>query len=132
MSHQDQIHRFSDSPRLVGGSSYYRTYVRLLCADWLPALTARGVQVALGLECLATVHRMIKRGELPAVKVGRVWRIRQEDLEALLAGQKSDDDAAVDEWVERALAVAPKLTEEQRNKLAELLRPARQRPGAIG
>ena len=75
---------------------------------------------------------MIKRGELPAVKVGRVWRIRQEDLEALLAGQKSEDDAAVDEWVERALAVAPKLTEEQRNKLAELLRPARQRPGAIG
>jgi excisionase family DNA binding protein len=31
-----------------------------------------------------TVYRMIDRGDLPAVKVGRVWRIRQQDLQAYL------------------------------------------------
>jgi len=31
-----------------------------------------------------TVYRMIKRGDLPAVKVGRVWRIRRQDLEDYL------------------------------------------------
>ena len=31
-----------------------------------------------------TVHRMIDRGDLPAVKVGRVWRIRKQDLQAYL------------------------------------------------
>jgi PTS system nitrogen regulatory IIA component len=28
-----------------------------------------------------TVYRMIKRGDLKAIKVGRVWRVRREDLE---------------------------------------------------
>jgi excisionase family DNA binding protein len=101
-----------------------------------PALTPRQVQDALGLECTDTVYRLIRRGELRAVKVGQGirgrYRVRPEDLEAYLAGQKAnDDDAAVDEWVERALAVAPKLTEAQRNKLAELLKPVRTTPGAI-
>lgn len=31
-----------------------------------------------------TVYRMIDRGDLPAIKVGRVWRIRQQDLQAYL------------------------------------------------
>ena len=31
-----------------------------------------------------TVYRMIDRGDLPAVKVGRVWRIRRQDLEDYL------------------------------------------------
>lgn len=52
-----------------------------------PALSPREVQEALGLSCTRTVHRMIKRGELPAVKVGRNYRIRREDLEAFLAGE---------------------------------------------
>lgn len=29
-----------------------------------------------------TVYRMIDRGDLPAVKVGRVWRISKQDLQA--------------------------------------------------
>ena len=100
--------------------------------QYRPALTAREAQAALGLECVDTVYRLIRRGELRAVQMGRGrYRIRPEDLEAFLAGQKRSDDDAVDEWVERALAVAPKLTEEQRNKLAELLRPIRTTPGAI-
>lgn len=31
-----------------------------------------------------TIYRMIDRGDLPAAKVGKVWRIRQQDVEAYL------------------------------------------------
>jgi len=31
-----------------------------------------------------TVYRMIDRGDLKAVKVGRVWRVRWEDLQDYL------------------------------------------------
>jgi excisionase family DNA binding protein len=31
-----------------------------------------------------TVYRMIKRDDLPMIKVGRVWRIRQQDLQSYL------------------------------------------------
>lgn len=103
-------------------------------AQYRPALTPREVQAALGLGCVETVHRLIRRGELRAIKVGQEhrgrYRIRPEDLEAFMAGQKANDEDAVDEWVARALAVAPKLSQAQRNQLAELLRPVRQ-PGAI-
>lgn len=36
-----------------------------------------------------TVRRMIDRGDLKAIKVGRVWRIRQEDLQDYLARSAS-------------------------------------------
>jgi len=32
-----------------------------------------------------TVREMIKRGELPAVKVGKSYRIKQSDVDALLS-----------------------------------------------
>ena len=35
---------------------------------------------------LRTVDRMVKRGELPVVRVGRLRRIRSHDLETLAAG----------------------------------------------
>ena len=31
-----------------------------------------------------TIYRMIDRGDLPAIKVGHVWRIRRQDLEDYL------------------------------------------------
>lgn len=37
-----------------------------------------------------TVYRLIRRGELPAVRVGRNYRVRGEDLEAYLAEQVVD------------------------------------------
>ncbi|WP_082939354.1 helix-turn-helix domain-containing protein [Mycobacterium sp. 852002-30065_SCH5024008] len=94
------------------------------------ALSAREVQEALGLDCIETVWRLIRRGELPAAKVGRIWRVRREAVEAYLAG-KSPHAAVLDDYVERLVEQAPSLSDEQRAKLAELLRPARQRPGAI-
>lgn len=40
----------------------------------------------------ATVRRLIERGELPAVRVGRLWRISSNALEAYLGG---DDPLAL-------------------------------------
>jgi excisionase family DNA binding protein len=37
-----------------------------------------------------TIYRLIRRGELPAVRVGRNYRVRVPDLEAYLSGQVVD------------------------------------------
>jgi excisionase family DNA binding protein len=42
-----------------------------------------------------TIYRLIRRGELPAVRVGRNYRVREADLEAYLDGQVVDP-ASVD------------------------------------
>ena len=34
-----------------------------------------------------TVYRLIKSGDLPAVRVGKSYRVREEDLDAYLARQ---------------------------------------------
>ena len=36
-----------------------------------------------------TIYRLIRTGELPAVRVGRQWRFRQDDLDAWLDSQAS-------------------------------------------
>ncbi len=36
-----------------------------------------------------TVYRLIKSGELPAVRIGRQWRIRRTDLDLWLSGQRA-------------------------------------------
>lgn len=35
-----------------------------------------------------TIYRLIRRGDLPAVRVGRQWRFRQSDLDAWLDRQR--------------------------------------------
>jgi hypothetical protein len=42
-----------------------------------------------------TIYRLIRRGELPAVRVGRNYRVRSRDLEAFLDAQVVDP-ASVD------------------------------------
>ncbi len=37
-----------------------------------------------------TIYRLIRRGELPAVRVGRNYRVRDEDLTAYLEAQIVD------------------------------------------
>ncbi len=34
-----------------------------------------------------TVYRLINAGQLPAVRVGKSYRVREEDLDAFLAGR---------------------------------------------
>ena len=38
---------------------------------------------------LRTVYRLIKAGKLPAVRVGRQWRFKRDDLDAWLDGQRT-------------------------------------------
>ena len=38
---------------------------------------------------LRTVYRLIKAGKIPAVRVGRQWRIRKTDIEDWLATQEA-------------------------------------------
>jgi excisionase family DNA binding protein len=38
---------------------------------------------------LRTVYRLIKAGKLPAVRVGRQWRVRRSDLDAWLEAQRT-------------------------------------------
>lgn len=40
-----------------------------------------------------TVRRWIKEGSLPAYKVGRGWRVRDDDLDRWLRQQRSTTDA---------------------------------------
>ncbi len=35
-----------------------------------------------------TVYRLIRDGDLPAVRVGRQWRIRRRDLDRFIAAQR--------------------------------------------
>lgn len=37
-----------------------------------------------------TIYRLIKAGDLPAVRVGRQWRFRQSDLDAWLSRQQTN------------------------------------------
>lgn len=54
-----------------------------------PLLTADEVADMLRVSTM-TVYRLIRRGELPAVRVGRSYRVRQPDLDAYLHGQVVD------------------------------------------
>lgn len=60
-------------------------------------LTAAEVAERLRVSTM-TVYRLIRGGELPAVRVGRNYRVRRADLEAYLESQVVDpknlDDAA--------------------------------------
>ena len=38
---------------------------------------------------IRTIYRLIRRGEIPAVRVGRQWRFRKPDIDAWLAGHRS-------------------------------------------
>lgn len=50
-------------------------------------LTVNEVANALRVDT-RTVRLLIKQGKLPAVKVGKAWRIRQSDIDTLLAGKE--------------------------------------------
>lgn len=54
-----------------------------------PLLTAAEVAAQLRVSTM-TIYRLIRGGELPAVRVGRNYRVRQEDLAAYLDAQVVD------------------------------------------
>lgn len=71
----------------------------------------------------STLRAYIADGRLKAVKVGRRWRLRLEDLERLEipAPGHPTDRAAADAAIERLVAAAPRLTIQQRERLALIL-----------
>jgi excisionase family DNA binding protein len=44
---------------------------------------------------LRTVYRLIKAGRIPAVRIGRQWRFHKRDIDAWVAGNRSDGRAGV-------------------------------------
>jgi excisionase family DNA binding protein len=107
--------------------------------DARPALSVHQTADRLGLHD-NTVYRLIRTGKLPAFRVGQQLRVDPGALDAFIANGGNDasmttakprtEADVVDAWVERTLATAPPLTDEQRTKLAELLRPVRKAGGA--
>lgn len=79
--------------------------------------------VDLGYGGYSTLRAYIADGRLKAVKVGRRWRLRLEDLERLEipAPGHPTDQAAADAAIARLVAAAPRLTDEQRERLALIL-----------
>jgi excisionase family DNA binding protein len=100
----------------------------------LPALDVEDVAVRMKV-CTRTVYRLIENCQLKAKKVGSVWRIRPEAVDAYLDGcgtMTPEDAEKIADYIERQLADAPDLTNQQRNDLAELLLPVRRRPTKDG
>lgn len=54
---------------------------------WTAAEVAERLRVS-----TMTIYRLIRSGELPAVRIGRNYRVRQEDLEAYLEDQVVQPD----------------------------------------
>jgi hypothetical protein len=62
-------------------------------------------------------------------RVGALSRDRQPNDPEFLAAKRDLAAANIENYVTRVLAAAPPLTDEQRCRLAELLRPVRRYPG---
>lgn len=99
-------------------------------------ITRRQASEVLGVS-MGTVDNMIRDGRLRAYKLGRhTIRLDRDEVEAALApmthhAQPRDKTAqAIADYIEKILTAAPPLTTAQRDRLAELLRPARQIGGA--
>ena len=85
-----------------------------------PFLTTEEVEEILQVNP-RTVYRLIKRGSIPALRVGRQWRFRRKDVEAWLAGHRGaisrdgldrprvlvvDDEAPVRDLIAKTLTMA--------------------------
>ena len=85
-----------------------------------PFLTTEDVEEILQVNP-RTVYRLIKRGSIPALRVGRQWRFRRKDVEAWLAGHRGaisrdgldrprvlvvDDEAPVRDLIAKTLTMA--------------------------
>jgi len=78
-----------------------------------PLLTAQQVQSMFGVD-RSTVYRMAEDGRLPALKIGRQWRFRPEEIERLLVVNpgttpSSEEPAALDASAAAVVGVAADL-----------------------
>lgn len=61
-------------------------------SDQVPLLSVKGVARNTGLS-RATIHRVIKRGELPSLKIGRRRLVRADALAAYLLAHEQQSAA---------------------------------------
>jgi len=47
-----------------------------------------------------TIRDWLKRGRLKGIRAGRLWRIRERDLETFLAAVRDGTDAETQSWLE--------------------------------
>jgi excisionase family DNA binding protein len=90
-----------------------------------PFLTIDEVRAYLRVN-VRTVYRMIRSGRLPAVRVGRQWRVRPADLDAWLAGLQNEASSEIDRSERNG-------GEAESGRTAWEIAPGRQRPplGAV-
>lgn len=71
----------------------------------------------------STLRKRIASGELPAERVGRRYLILESDLEAMVAPVvgRPTEHASVSAAIDRLVASAPRLSREQRERLAGIL-----------
>lgn len=79
--------------------------------------------VELGYGGYSTLRKKIASGELAAQRVGRRYLILESDLEAMVAPVpgRPTEHASVSAAIDRLVASAPRLSKEQRERLANLL-----------
>lgn len=76
--------------------------------------------VELGYGGYQTLRRYIADGRLPAVKIGGRVKVLRSDLDALAVPKRTASFETVESAVERIVAQAPPLTDEQARRLASL------------
>ena len=47
-----------------------------------------------------TIREWLKRGRLKGIRAGRLWRIREKDLEVFLTAVRDETDAETRSWLE--------------------------------
>lgn len=77
--------------------------------------------VQLGYGAYQTLRRYIADGRLPAVKVGGRVKVLRTDLDALAVPTRASGFESIESAVERIVASAPPLSDEQVRRLRTLL-----------
>lgn len=88
-----------------------------------PARLTLTTAVERGFGGYSTLRRRIASGELPAERVGRRYLIRESDLEDMVApvAGRPTERASLNTAIDRIVASAPRLSHEQRDRLASVL-----------
>jgi excisionase family DNA binding protein len=67
--------------------------------------------------CQSKARRMMREGQIPAIKVGRIWRARRLDVESVKRGQPP-----VDPRIAEIIAAAEPLTDQQVDDIVAIIR----------
>lgn len=88
-----------------------------------PARLTLTTAVERGYGGYSTLRKRIASGELPAERVGNRYLVRESDLEEMVAPVtgRPTERASLNTAIDRVVASAPRLSHEQRDRLASIL-----------